>query len=68
MTPQSYQGPPSFAKALFLGEVHPGAIFPFPTLSEDEQQRVDALVEAGQDFLAENYDARPAMRTANTSR
>jgi len=60
MTPASYQGPPSFAKALFLGEVHPGAVFPFPALPEGEQERVDALVEAGRDFLAETYDAREA--------
>ena len=60
MTPESYQGPPSFTKALFLGEVHPGAVFPFPALPEGEQERVDALVEAGQDFLAETYDAREA--------
>jgi len=60
MTPRSYQGPPSFAKSLFMGEVHPGPVFPYPALPDGEQERVDALVEAGRDFLAENYDAREA--------
>jgi len=58
MKPQSYQGPPSIAKALFMGEIHPDAVFPFPAVPESEQQRIDTLVKAGRDFLAANYDAR----------
>lgn len=58
MSQQAYQGPPSYAKALFLGEVHPQAVYPYPSLPEDEQQRVHELIKAGQDYLGQNYDAR----------
>ncbi|MFW5692265.1 MAG: acyl-CoA dehydrogenase family protein, partial [Chloroflexota bacterium] len=55
---ETYKGPPSFAKALFLGEIHPEAVFPFPRLLEDEQERVNTLVAAGREFLNAHYDPR----------
>ncbi len=28
----TYEGPPSFAKSLFVGEVHEDIVFPYPSM------------------------------------
>src|SRR4051795_13074223 len=47
----------SFAKSLFLGEIHEDIVFPFPLPDEDDQRRTRALVQQVRDF-GENYDPR----------
>src|SRR4051794_2522252 len=47
----------SFAKSLFLGEIHEELVFPFPLPEADDQQRTRELVQQVRDFGA-NYDPR----------
>src|SRR5437764_7795432 len=47
----------SFAKSLFLGEIHEDLVFPYPTPDEEEQQRIRHLVGQVREF-AEDYDER----------
>src|SRR5436305_5435144 len=51
------QGVSSFAKSLFLGEIHEDLVFPFPTPSEDDRRRTRELVDQVREF-AEGYDQR----------
>jgi len=50
----------SFAKPLFLGEIHDDLVFPYPRPSAVERQKVDSLIDAARSFLAEHYDQRRA--------
>jgi len=50
-------GVSSFAKSLFLGEIHEDLVFPYPQQDEEEQERVRALVAQVREF-ARNYDQR----------
>ncbi|TML96284.1 MAG: acyl-CoA dehydrogenase [Actinobacteria bacterium] len=52
-------GVASFAKALFLGEIHEDLVFPFPKPDEEEQDRIRALVAQAREFKA-GYDPRAA--------
>src|SRR5436190_992043 len=45
----------SFAKALFLGEIHEDLVFPFPKPDDAEQQRIRGLVAQAREFKA-GYD------------
>jgi len=49
------EGVSSFAKSLFLGEIHEDIVFPFPKPDESEQDRVRALI-AGLREWASTYD------------
>jgi alkylation response protein AidB-like acyl-CoA dehydrogenase len=48
----------SFAKSLFLGEIHEELVFPFPMPSDEEQEKVRGLITGLREFAAEHYDAR----------
>src|SRR3954471_11789593 len=47
----------SFAKSLFLGEIHEELVFPFPLPGEDDQRRTRELVQQVRDF-GEGYDPK----------
>src|SRR3954465_7451988 len=47
----------SFAKSLFLGEIHEELVFPFPLPEPDDQRRTRELVQQVRDF-GEAYDPR----------
>lgn len=49
----------SFAKSLFLGEIHQDMVFPYPTMSSEEGLRVDELVGRFHEVTAD-YDPRVA--------
>src|SRR5256714_7539521 len=51
------QGVSSFAKSLFLGEIHEDLVFPYPRPGDEEQQRIRHLVGQAREF-AEGYDWR----------
>src|SRR3954468_17363409 len=46
------QGVSSFAKSLFLGEIHEDLVFPFPRPPEDDQRRTRELVHEAHEFAA----------------
>ena len=48
-------GVSSFAKSLFLGEIHEEIVFPYPRPDPQEQDRVRALVQLAREF-GEGYD------------
>src|SRR2546421_10607447 len=51
------QGVSSFAKSLFLGEIHEDLVFPYPSPSDEERQRIRELVNSAREF-GEHYDER----------
>ena len=51
--------PSSFAKSLFLAEIHEQMVFPYPRLAADEQQKVDDLIARFGEVTA-SYDPRAA--------
>src|SRR4051812_48306919 len=53
-------GVSSFAKSLFLGEIHEELVFPWPVTGADEQDRIRDLNTRIRDYCAENYDPRKA--------
>jgi acyl-CoA dehydrogenase family protein 9 len=57
--PQANGGPPvsSFAKSLFLGEIHEQLVFPYPKPEPSEQERIRRLNSDLREF-AESYDPR----------
>jgi acyl-CoA dehydrogenase family member 9 len=55
--PQAAEAVSSFAKSLFLGEIHEDLVFPWPQPDPDEQDQVRALVASLREF-AEGYDSR----------
>src|SRR5919201_5522144 len=55
--PATQHGVSSFAKSLFLGEIHEDVVFPYPCPDEEEQQRIRHLVGQVREF-AEGYDQR----------
>ncbi len=54
------QGVSSFAKSLFLGEIHEELVFPWPKPDPEEQDRVRELNARIRDYCAEHYDPRQA--------
>jgi acyl-CoA dehydrogenase family protein 9 len=57
---EAQQGVSSFAKSLFLGEIHEELVFPWPATDPAEQDRVRELNTRIREYCAENYDARKA--------
>src|SRR5215216_7727384 len=54
------EGVSSFAKSLFLGEIHEQLVFPWPTADREEQERIRDLNTRIRDYCAEHYDPRQA--------
>ncbi len=52
------QGVSSFAKSLFLGEIHEDLVFPFPKPDDDEQRHIRDLIASLREFAAESIDPR----------
>ena len=48
----------SFAKSLFLGEIHEDLVFPYPKADEREQEKIRALNASMRELADEMYDAR----------
>jgi acyl-CoA dehydrogenase family protein 9 len=57
---EAEEGVSSFAKSLFLGEIHEELVFPWPTADVEEQERIRDLNARIRDYCAEHYDARQA--------
>ena len=57
---EAEEGVSSFAKSLFLGEIHEELVFPWPTADAEEQERIRDLNARIRDYCAEHYDARQA--------
>jgi acyl-CoA dehydrogenase family member 9 len=55
--PPAVKGCSSFSKALFLGEIHEGLVFPWPQPDPSEQDRIRALIASVRE-LAESIDPR----------
>jgi acyl-CoA dehydrogenase family member 9 len=55
---EAQEGVSSFAKSLFLGEIHEDLVFPWPAPDLEEQDRIRELNARVRDYCAENYDAR----------
>jgi acyl-CoA dehydrogenase family protein 9 len=51
------QGVSSFAKSLFLGEIHEDLVFPYPQPDDEERRRIRELVVSCREF-GEHYDER----------
>ena len=49
---------PSFIKGLFLGEIREEMVFPFPTLSADEKESLDAILDAFRSFAKDHIDMK----------
>ena len=54
------EGVSSFAKSLFLGEIHEECVFPWPSPDPEEQDRVRTLNARIREYCAEHYDPRAA--------
>jgi acyl-CoA dehydrogenase family protein 9 len=52
----------SFAKSLFLGELHEDLVFPYPPTNEGEQPKIRALIDSLREFAAEAIDPRQIER------
>jgi alkylation response protein AidB-like acyl-CoA dehydrogenase len=48
--PADEQAVSSFAKSLFMGEIHEDLVFPFPKPDEDEQDKIRSLIAALRDM------------------
>ena len=59
---EAQEGVSSFAKSLFLGEIHEELVFPWPQTDRDEQDRIRELNARIREYCAERYDARKAER------
>jgi len=55
---EAEQGVSSFAKSLFLGEIHEECVFPWPKPEPDEQDRIRDLNRRIREYCEENYDPR----------
>src|SRR5919199_3866504 len=55
--PEPKQGVSSFAKSLFLGEIHEDLVFPYPQPEEADRERTRELVRQAREF-GEHYDER----------
>jgi acyl-CoA dehydrogenase family member 9 len=47
---------PSFTKGVFLGEIREDLVFPYPSLSPEERESLNAIVDALRAFAADNID------------
>lgn len=48
---------PSFTKHVFLGELREDLVFPFPTLSTEERESLEAILDSFRAFAAEHVDS-----------
>jgi acyl-CoA dehydrogenase family member 9 len=48
----------SFAKSMFLGELHEELVFPYPPKNEAEQAKIVALIQSAREFAAEAIDPK----------
>ena len=48
----------SFAKSLFMGEIHEELVFPWPQPNPDEREKIRDLNSQLRSYCAENYDPR----------
>jgi acyl-CoA dehydrogenase family member 9 len=55
---ETVTGVSSFAKSLFLGEIHEDLVFPYPKPDQAEQGKVRALVQSAREFAETSYDQR----------
>jgi len=55
---EAQEGVSSFAKSLFLGEIHEELIFPWPAPDPEEQDRIRELNSRIREYCAEHYDPR----------
>jgi acyl-CoA dehydrogenase family protein 9 len=55
---EAEEGVSSFAKSLFLGEIHEELVFPWPDPDREEQDRIRELNARIRDYCAEHYDPR----------
>jgi acyl-CoA dehydrogenase family protein 9 len=55
---EAKEGVSSFAKSLFLGEIHEECVFPWPKPDPDEQDRIRELNSKIRDYCDEHYDPR----------
>jgi acyl-CoA dehydrogenase family protein 9 len=56
--PEAKEGVSSFAKSLFLGEIHEELVFPWPKPARAEQGKIRELDARIREYCAENYDPR----------
>ncbi|MFL5895350.1 MAG: acyl-CoA dehydrogenase family protein [Thermoleophilaceae bacterium] len=54
----SVEGVSSFAKSLFLGEIHEDVVFPYPKPSDEEQRKIRALVQSVRELAETQIDPR----------
>ncbi len=52
------EGVSSFAKSLFLGEIHENLVFPYPRPGEAEERKVRDLIGWLREYAAEKIDPR----------
>ncbi len=52
------EGVSSFAKSLFLGEIHEDLVFPYPRPDESEERKIRDLVRWLREYAAEKIDPR----------
>src|SRR6266496_3901166 len=57
---EAQEGISSFAKSLFLGEIHEELVFPWPGTDPEEQDKVRDLNKRIRDYCSDHYDARKA--------
>jgi acyl-CoA dehydrogenase family protein 9 len=55
---EAQEGVSSFAKSLFLGEIHEDLVFPWPATDPEEQDQIRALNARIREYCGENYDPR----------
>lgn len=48
---------PSFTRGIFLGEIDEDLVFPYPALSPDEKESLDAILDAFRSFAADHVDS-----------
>ncbi|HEV2074733.1 MAG TPA: acyl-CoA dehydrogenase family protein, partial [Thermoleophilaceae bacterium] len=56
------EGVSSFAKSLFLGEIHEELVFPYPQPDEEEQRHVRELVDSLRELQRDAIDTRAIER------
>src|SRR3954453_1435209 len=57
---EAQEGVSSFAKSLFLGEIHEELVFPWPNADREEQEKIRQLNARIREYCDENYDPRLA--------
>ena len=63
----SLEGVSSFAKSLFLGEIHDELVFPYPKPDEGEQDRIRSLFASLRELAAEPSTRAGSRRTAGSA-